>query len=138
MDNVLGPGVELIDVDKFKQEDICYSLTRSVEPDACPNSLGSAHCGRPYVGSHDVFVFSLKKKRSIFDFTPLDFNGDTNGQENVLIWFFQNVLGYRVSNPCKVINIYHQHCSRIHTSFSTGRVNNNGRSGTAGYTDQLF
>lgn len=139
MDNVLGSGVELIDTDKFMKDDICYALTRTVEPGSCSQANQSVHCNydSKYIGSHDAFVFSLKKKRPVIDFSALNFNGDSDGQENVLIWFFEDVLHYRVLNPCKVINIYHQHCSKHHTR--TGqRVNYEGRSKGSHFTDQLF
>ena len=141
MDNVMGAGVELIDAELFRNEDICYSLTWTVEPGACPQAKALAHCGynSRYFGSHDAFVFSIKKERHVNDFAVLNFNGDSDGQENVLIWFFRNVLHYRVLNPCKVIHIYHQHCSKIHTR-SGGRVNKGplAKNGISPFTEKLF
>jgi len=147
MDNVLGAGVELIDVEKFNKEDLCYALTRTLEPGACSDPAHNRanvvpHCsaGSEYCSSHDVYAFVLKKKRPATDFGPLNFDGDVLGQENIIIWFFRDVLQYRVLNPCKVVNIYHQHCTFIDTSGRTQRVfvHEGWERSFAPFTDQLF
>ena len=144
-DNVLGEGVERINIARFKNENISYSLTRTVEEGACQgdqhslNYTTGVHCkrGGQYGHSHDAFVFSLKQEYPIKTFDVLNFNADTLGQESKLIWFFKTILNYRVTNPCLVIHVYHQHCSNIHTR-SVNKHIIDPKMGYAEFTDQIF
>jgi len=128
-DNVLGEGVERINIKRFKKENIAYALTRTVEEGSCQggnttlNHTTGPYCkkGGEYGWSHDAFVFSIKHELPTEMFNILNFKADQMGQESRLIWFFQHVLKYRVLNPCFVINVYHQHCSYVRTR-SGGRV----------------
>ena len=116
MDNYLASGFEKINLLSLSRENILYSLTRHYEPDIyCKSARESRFCndGAIYEGSHDAFIFNLKRPISKEDLEYLTFTQNENGQENVLIWWLQTKLGFKVTNPCKILIIYHHHCLSI-------------------------
>jgi hypothetical protein len=62
-----------------------------------------------YTGSHDAFVFAPPVP---FKFAgKLDFFQNRKGAENIVIWEFRNMNGYRIVNPCRSIKCFHNHCT---------------------------
>jgi hypothetical protein len=53
------------------------------------------------------------------------------GGENVVIYAFQKVQGYHVSNPCHDIWAFHAHCSNERDYDNRGQSISNGRYGTS-------
>ena len=66
----------------------------------------------------------------------LDISPSSYGMENLVIWYFRDMMHYKVTNPCKVLKVYHQHEVPIREK-GRKRYNNNGKSGTAGFTADL-
>jgi len=61
-----------------------------------------------YNGSHDSFIFapplhSRLAKEYIFTQNNL-------GAENIVIYEMKKIKGYNISNPCKSLKAWHQHC----------------------------
>eukprot|EP00794_Sanderia_malayensis_P015030 gene15030-16580_t len=132
-------GWDKVDRDMMKRKRLMYALTRHQQPSRCPGASTSAHCDgqHPYIGSHDTFVFYVNSKVPIEDhqLVELDVTPNTSGIENVLLWIFRKRLGYRVTNPCKVLIMYHNHCLPIRDS-GRQRINTD-KNGLAYFTDNL-
>ena len=75
-----------------------YSLTKNVQFFDC-----SCH-------SHDVFVLYIAANVTMEMLMGLDFGQNGAGMENVLMWYFEKLMGYRLLNPCKIVYVYHNHC----------------------------
>ena len=135
-DNFLGPGWEKVNPSVLRENRLMYALTR--HPTNCSASYGSAHCGEgyPYIGSHDIFVFFVRGDITADKLTELDVPPNSNGMENVLLWIFKERLGYKVLNSCKVLKVYHKHCIPVRDNWRK-RINRNGMSGGASFTDKL-
>ena len=107
-------------------------------------SLKSTSCnpGVRYIGSHDAFVFFSDRqflgKDLLTDLSTVSQTSD--GMENVMIWYFRTVLGFKVINPCPHVKIYHQHRvpirNKIRKRINRGR--NSGKNGLAPFTDKLL
>ena len=115
-DNILGEGIEHLDISSLLSSRITYALTRHVNTSNCAYALKSANCNHNavYIGSHDAFIFSLQRVLPDESFDDLNFTQNSLGQENILIWWFENHLNYVVSNPCKSFHVYHHHCTPLH------------------------
>ena len=42
--------------------------------------------------------------------------------ENVLMWYFENLMGYRLWNPCKIVYVYHNHCVLLNLPIIQGII----------------
>ena len=40
----------------------------------------------------------------------LDFGQNGAGKEKVLMWYFEELMYYRLLNPCKIVYVYDNHC----------------------------
>ncbi len=138
-DNQYGEGWEKFKPEPLIQKRLMFALTRHTATIPCKASKYSANCnhGYPYIGSHDVFMYHVKEEFTAEQLQPMDtVTPNLSGMENLLIWLFQTRLGYTVRNPCPVLVVYHQHCIALRGP-NRRRVNGGGRSGGAGFTNQL-
>ena len=118
-DVYLGSGFEKIDPVTMDREKIMYAISRHVAPEhnvTC-NKTSERYffndiCSK-YIGSHDGFLTRLHKPLSEQFLLQLDFNHVRYGMEDRLNWLFMNVLKYCAINPCKILNIFHYHCSAL-------------------------
>ena len=135
-DNFLGPGWEKVNPSVLRENRLMYALTR--HPANCSASYSSGHCGEgyPYIGSHDIFVFYVRGDITADKLTELDVPPNTYGMENVLLWILKERLAYKVLNPCKVLKVHHQHCIPLRDNWRK-RIDRNGMSGGASFTDKL-
>lgn len=136
-DNCIGEGWEKVNYTVLQTQRLMYALTRHPSP-KCNETALKAHCGDgyPYVGSHDAFVLHVTGPFPQEQLAEINVSPNMYGMENVLIWLFQQKLGYKVLNPCKVLKVYHSHCVSIR-EIGRKRVNVGGKNGTASFTDQL-
>ena len=118
-DVYLGSGFEKIDPVTMDREKIMYAISRHVAPEhyATCNKTSERYffndiCSK-YIGSHDGFLTRLHKPLPEQLLLQLEFNLVRYGIENRLMWLFVNVLKYCVINPCKILNTFHYHCSRL-------------------------
>lgn len=141
-DNKIGTGWDNNEYKRILMEnDIMYALTRHNPPRTNCTWLHvepSCDDGVNYRGCHDTFVLRAKRWRpSVFKeidkVTP-----DVHGMETLFIWFFHNRLKYRVINPCKKLFVYHHHCVAIRGIHRAKRVDINGKSMGAGFTDRFY
>ncbi|XP_050409311.1 uncharacterized protein LOC126824171 [Patella vulgata] len=135
-----GDGFELINKDVMVENKLMYVLTRhgkqekkcDMQKEASSNSCDD---GR-YMGSHDSYIFvpigkfpaDVKKELTV---TSIDY-----GVENMSIWAFRNLGHYKVTNPCKVLKVYHLHCTGLRDG-RRKRINTGNNTGMARPTDQL-
>lgn len=138
-DNAFGSGWDRIDVAHLQKTLSMYALTRhtSILNPYCYH-VSTSLCIDSYIGSHDVYVFHVKKHISLDNFPALKKNEfSTYGVENVVIWTFQNSFKYRVTNPCGILQVHHEHCVGIRSG-SRVRVNNENNTGLAPPTKTLY
>lgn len=125
-DVYLGGGFDRVDPVAMDKQKIMYALSRKVT-DEDANRPECAHINknstsledkcRNRSGSHDVFFFRLHEPMKEEDLAKhLDFDIARFGQESRVIWFFENVLNFCVLNPCKILELYHYHCSDMRTN----------------------
>ncbi|KAK6192773.1 hypothetical protein SNE40_004190 [Patella caerulea] len=134
-----GEGFESINKDVMVKNKLMYVLTRhgkkekhcDMQKDASSNS-----CNGRYLGSHDSYIFvpigkfpaDVKKELTV---TSIDY-----GVENMSIWAFRNLGHYKVTNPCKVLRVYHLHCTGLRDE-KRKRLNTGRNTAMAPPTDQL-
>ena len=118
-DIYLGRGFEKIDPATMDREKIMYAISRHVAPEhyATCNKTSKNYffddiCSK-YMGATDGFLTRLHKPLSEQFLLQLDFNQVRYGMEGRLNWLFVNVLKYCLINPCKILNIFHYHCSDL-------------------------
>jgi len=84
-----------------QKEALMYAITRYEHDMTCPLI-------DTYRGSHDAFIFKLPINESIIK--HIKFPQNVWGSENVLLYEV-NKLKYTILNPCKQIQIVHEHKS---------------------------
>ncbi|XP_012555614.1 uncharacterized protein LOC105844041 isoform X1 [Hydra vulgaris] len=139
MDNFLGSGWEDVDFTLLRTQRLVYALTRHSVTSKFPcNAAVSASCnpGTAYMGSHDAFVFHADRDFEKEMLQELDTGPNSNGIENVLIWYLREKMGYRVINPCLHLIVYHNHCVPIR-DIGRKRFNRKGKNGLAQFTREL-
>ena len=118
-DIYLGDGFDLVDPEVMSHQNIMYALTRQIAyNEGCKyKSLFNTDLCREhkYIGSHDTFLFRLKKPLTEDFLENLEFTPGSLGMENVLIWAFKAKLNYCVLNPCRILQTFHLHCSGLRT-----------------------
>lgn len=137
-DNMFGAGWNRLEPNILKETKILYALTRHSALNSSCKAAKSFVCddGASYVGSHDTFVFYVRNITTD-QLKPLDsVTPNLNGMENVLMWLFRDVLGYKVLNPCKILFVHHQHCVSIREK-GRRRVNTRKTTGICGFTNKL-
>ncbi|CAH1786371.1 unnamed protein product [Owenia fusiformis] len=76
-----------------------------------------------YHGSHDAHLMYIHDNFLPFEALELlDYPIDSWGAENVFMYVLLSV-GYKIRNPCVILKIYHNHCSKTR-SVERDRVNN--------------
>ena len=137
-DNMFGAGWDRLQPNILKENKILYALTRHSAWNSNCTAAKSYVCddGAKYVGSHDTFVFYVQNITTS-KLKPLDLvTPNLNGMENVLMWLFRDVLGYKLLNPCKILFVHHQHCVSIRDK-GRRRVNTRKTTGTCSFTNKL-
>ena len=86
------------------------------------------YCGGDlkYIGSHDAFLFHLKEPLPEEALKELEYKIWDYGAENVLMGVFHKLLHYCILNPCKILEVYHLHCSAVRRSDGV-RINTNSK-----------
>ena len=137
-DNYIGEGWEKVNHKILKKKNLLYALTRHPSPLKCSATTTAAHCGEdyPYMGSHDTFVFYVKRLLPRHQLVEIDVTPNMSGIENVLIWIFKTRFEYKVLNPCKVLIVYHSHCVSIR-EMGRERINVEGKNALVYFTYQL-
>ena len=119
-DVYLGEGFENVDPAVVDEQNIVYSLSRQVAPESkCRDNDYCKH----YHGSHDAFFFRLHRPLPETFFQDLKFPFCSYGMENILNWLFESQLQMCVLNPCRILPIYHYHCSNLRMSKPRKRMN---------------
>ena len=145
-DIYLGEGFELVDPAVMIRQKIMYALTRQVKPEErCGVNRTFTDTDKcleaPYIGSHDVFLFRLKKSLPDTFLKELEFKLPSLGMENVIVWHFQHKLGYCVLNPCSILESFHYHCSNVRSRDTNSpikvRVDTRNNKGLAPFTTSL-
>lgn len=139
-DNFLGEGFDGVNITWWElNPNVLYALTRhSLKTDnkACKmGPIGYCDTNGTYFGSHDGFMFYLHKHLPQEFLKELVFPSHACGSENVVIWAVRRFLRFNVTNPCRRLVIYHNHCTDMRAPDSLrARVNVGGKSGVADYS----
>ena len=141
MDILIGDGWDMVNKTHLKTNKLVYALTRhSITNDSTCDAAGlfaTCHQGSKYIGSHDAFVFYSDQdfpSEMLNEFAT--FGANSNGIENVIIWYLREKMGYKVINPCRKLVIFHRHCIPIRNT-DRKRFNRNGKNGLAPFTDEM-
>jgi len=139
IDNFMGGGWDLVDIQTLRTKRIMYALTRHSVTEEYPcNAASSASCnpGSMYLGSHDTFMFYVDKAFPQDMLKQLDIVPSSSGMENLLIWYFDKELKYKVLNPCRKLIVYHNHCVPIREK-NRQRYNRRGKNGMVPFSSDL-
>ena len=120
-DTYLGAGFDRIDPKYMRDNRIFYALTRTMS-ERCPTA--GFHCGKPYVGSHDGWLFVPTEPFPQATLDLLDFSQIDNGVESVFMWILHHKLKYKLLNPCKQLKLIHVHCAPVRPT-ERRRINQN-------------
>ena len=135
-DIFLGPGFEMVNRTILCDNRVTYALTRYGGNKEKYCTMPPVGCGMTgYIGSHDTYVYCLRKPLPLRNFAELNAKSDEFGVENIWIWAFRQEK-FKVLNPCLVLKTYHVHCNGFHSKKRT-RINSR-HSGAAGYTNKLY
>ncbi|KAK6165465.1 hypothetical protein SNE40_022389 [Patella caerulea] len=133
-----GHGLDLISKDVMVSNKLMYALTRHGRMERkCDMRPGITCTDKGYIGSHDTYIFVPKGKLPPAAWNALNHHSFVLGIDNVLIWTFENILKYKVLNPCKVITMFHYHCSGVRPTARSKRINNKSNTGRSRPTDNL-
>ena len=125
----LGEGWDKVSTLTLRSHEIMYALTRQ-SPEKSNQKFGSCDKSAKFVGSHDVFVVHVAANFTNEMLSGLNFVQNVAGMGNVLMWYFEKHIAYRILNPSKIVFAHHNHC--IHVKLAHWkRYNNNGKSGSA-------
>ncbi|KAK6168151.1 hypothetical protein SNE40_022034 [Patella caerulea] len=139
-DVYLGEGFELIKKDVLAANKLIYIMSRhSRQEKYCDmrRDITSTSCtDKKYFGSHDTYVFVPKGKfpKKVRDYLTVP--SQDYGVENMSIWAFRTLGNFTVTNPCKVLKVYHLHCTGLRDA-KRRRLNTEKDTGKAWPTDQL-
>ncbi|ESO95797.1 hypothetical protein LOTGIDRAFT_160344 [Lottia gigantea] len=140
-DNYPGDGFNLVDKNLLREKKLMYALTRHGQLEsACDmrKEKSSNTCAKgKYHGSHDGYIFVPNGNLPTNATKIMNVKSYKFGIDNLIIWMFKNVLNYKVLNPCKIIHIFHVHCSGVRNRDNIKRVSK-GRHGLQPPTDKLF
>ncbi|CAH1799885.1 unnamed protein product [Owenia fusiformis] len=121
-DIILGEGFEKINPDYLNITNVLYVLSRHKSPkmdikgSGCNDvihGVAKDFCDT-YIRSHDAYVIYMNKVFSEKNLKYLHYPLNYLGAENKLIGFWKREYDYKLLNPCKVLKIYHNHCSNLH------------------------
>ncbi|XP_055959166.1 uncharacterized protein LOC130014256 [Patella vulgata] len=134
-----GKGLDLISKDVMVSNKLMYALTRHGRVERkCDMRPGTTCTDTGYRGSHDTYIFVPQGKLPPAAWNSLSHRSSAFGIDNVLIWTFKNILKYKVLNPCKVITMFHYHCSGVRPTAAGKRVNNSTNTGMSRPTENLM
>ena len=108
-DNYLGEGFEKVDVGYLKRKQVVYVLTRSGRQEA--ECLMTGNCRQRYLFSHDAYIMVPTFTLNAASLDWFAFPQHQWGAENIVIYILRRVLRLRVLNPCRILKVYHYHCS---------------------------
>ena len=134
----LGEGFDKVHPSTLIDNKLMYALTRYPAYESyCFHTWHNAYCHLKYnIGSLDAYIFHVKE----FSQEPLKLLSNVGkhnyGMENLLVWVFEKKLGYKVTNPCLVLQVHHEHCVPIRKLVRT-RVNLK-HSSSPGISDKLI
>ena len=141
-DIVFGDGWQNLDYKYLKTHRQVYALTRhpSLLNPKCLGNPSIGICMKEYSYAHDGFVFHVKERIYKRQFISLETQlYNVRGMENVVIWVLRNKLGYKVSNPCSLLVLHHEHCIAIrNTRGFHKKFGNDSVWATASFTDTLY
>jgi len=119
MDIILGEGFELL-YGKLRPKHI-LSLSRYPFRSSCKKNKNMC---KSWEGSSDCYISTGAIDLKIIK--KVNYFQHTLGVENVILYEFVQA-GYKASNPCFTIKIYHNHCSNQRRKYAP-RINRGGRS----------
>lgn len=107
-------GFEKLDYDHMKANRAFYVPSRQSRRERRCLGTGLTCDPKTYVGSHDSYIFIPDRK----ELPPkmkeyLSLKCDDWGLENIVITLYREFLKYRVTNPCFILHLYHNHCSEL-------------------------
>ncbi|XP_071090444.1 uncharacterized protein [Haliotis cracherodii] len=104
-------GFEKLDYDVMRDKRLFYSPSRHGRKEKrCVMRKESCDNGR-YRGTHDSYIFIPDRELPAETKRALKYKWDDFGMENIILHLYMHKLNYRVSNPCYVLILYHNHCS---------------------------
>ena len=113
-DCYIGNGFHKLDINILRKGTI-YALTRHETPEAIKKCRVKNFCAAQakYIGSHDAFVMNLAKPfpRNVLD--TLMVRQDIVGIEKFLIFSLRKLLKFTIKNPCHILIIFHNHCTKF-------------------------
>ena len=123
-------GFDLISATYLRSNKLMYVLTRRGRREK--SCVMEDKCLKTYIGSHDAYIWVPPPllPQNALDRLPTKQNSP--GVENVCMWVFQRMLGYRLLNPCRIVGLYHNHCSGVRAHGR--RINARGMSVDAPYS----
>ena len=135
-DIYLGDGFDRVNTTLMRDQRIMYALTRHHAPEGNCSEEFLYMCNKPYVGSHDTFMFHLTEPIPHTFLGDLDYEMCSWGTENRLMWLFRDKMDFCILNPCNILQTFHYHCSGFRTDHRT-RVNLNEKSALAAPTEDM-
>lgn len=99
--------------DSLLNRKILYALSRHETPENVRQCKTRNMCGRRYIGSHDAYLFRLLAPLSPKLMTKIDYRTNLNGIEQLLFFNFRKYEKFDIKNPCKILHIFHHHCSGL-------------------------
>jgi len=112
-DCYVDKGFEQLDESTLNNKTM-YALTRHETPENVRLCNARDFCGpmATYIGSHDAFLFRLLAPLPSQLLESIDYRPNIKGIEQVLIYYFKTYVKFNIKNPCKILYIFHHHCSR--------------------------
>ena len=146
-DNTIGRGWENKEyIHILKEKNIMYGLTRHSTATESPyhgsnctwthSPYNNCDDGGVYMGSHDTFIFHVRKWKDIQLRELPDITPDMPRMETFFLWFFNKKMNYTILNPCKCIFVHHHHCVTIR-GLNRHKVNFPEKHFSAEFTDKL-
>ena len=113
-DCYVDKGFEQLNVNILNRKTM-YALTRHETPENKRLCNARDMCGPEahYSGSHDAFLFRLLVPLPSELLDSIDYRPNIGGIEQVLIYYFKKYVQFEIKNPCKILYIFHHHCSNV-------------------------
>ena len=116
-DCYIGQGFEYLDK-AILGDKTMYFLTRHETPGNvrfCSHALEMCGPKSTYIGSHDAYLFRLLVPVPSQLLDKIDFRPNIYGIEQVMMYNVRTYGGYKIKNPCKILQIIHHHCVKSET-----------------------
>jgi hypothetical protein len=113
-DCYIGDGFQKLDISIIRKGTV-YALTRHETPKAIRNCKVEDLCDvqAKYIGSHDAFIMNLVQPLHSNLLDALMVRQDIVGVEKFVIFTLTTLGKFIVKNPCHVLLIFHNHCSKL-------------------------